>query len=60
MTLPRTTSRRGFLRGISLALFAAPLATPTKAGNVPRVGVLLPGGGTRAVEALRQGLRELG
>jgi putative ABC transport system substrate-binding protein len=55
--------RRAFLAG-SAALLAAPLAAQTQpAGNVHRVGYLGSGSATvypRAVEAFRQGLRELG
>ena len=56
--------RRAFVRAIALGLLAAPLpAEAQQAGGVHRMGFLTSGSTTasvRAVEAFRQGLRELG
>jgi len=56
--------RRAFIGTLTGGLLAAPLAAEaqeSKAGKVPRVGVLAPGRSTNvAVEEFRSGLRDLG
>jgi putative ABC transport system substrate-binding protein len=58
--------RRAFLATLTAGLLAAPLAAKAQqVGKMPRVGYLNPGSSSdpvrqRRLEALRQGLRELG
>jgi putative ABC transport system substrate-binding protein len=53
--------RRAFVSAIALGLIVPPLASEAQpAGKVYRVGMLLAGERPTQVEALRQGLRELG
>jgi hypothetical protein len=54
--------RRSFLSRITCGLLAMPLAADAQpSGEVPSVGVVLPGGSyTVAIEGLREGLKPLG
>ncbi len=53
--------RRTFISGITFGLLAAPVGAEAQpAGNVPRIGYLGSSPAPHLVEALRQGLRDLG
>jgi putative ABC transport system substrate-binding protein len=57
------TSRRSFIRGLSLVLATPIAAAAQRTGVTYRIGVLYPGGAAALasrIEAFRQGLRDLG